>query len=210
MQAQLILTPVTSIMCLQGLPHLSCFAVCSTGRLSLHQRCLVATQQQLQSRLSCLQISCDDYFGWVKHFPSLKQIWSWIWNNLRLMNLTMISYVNSFPRIQPWFHNFLHSTEFTHEFMIMNLYMITLSWIHQHELRDKFIHMTSDIWFHDILDDHEFIYEFIYMKNIVKSYLKSCVPRFQMYRAKSKLNWNRPKSSSASKSLLWALILDLS
>ena len=23
-------------------------------------------------------------------------------------------------------------------------------------------------------------YEFIYMKNIVKSYLKSCVPRFQM------------------------------
>ena len=30
------------------------------------------------------------------------------------------------------------------------------------------------------------------------------------YRAKSKLNWNRPKSCSASESLLWALILDLS
>ena len=27
---------------------------------------------------------------------------------------------------------------------------------------------------------YEFIYEFMYMKNIVKSYLKSCVPRFQM------------------------------
>ena len=26
----------------------------------------------------------------------------------------------------------------------------------------------------------EFIYEFMYMKNIVKSYLNSCVPRFQM------------------------------
>ena len=25
----------------------------------------------------------------------------------------------------------------------------------------------------------EFIYEFMYMKNIVKSYLKLCVPRFQ-------------------------------
>ena len=27
---------------------------------------------------------------------------------------------------------------------------------------------------------YEFIFEFMYMKNIVKSYLKSCVPRFQM------------------------------
>ena len=27
---------------------------------------------------------------------------------------------------------------------------------------------------------YEFIYEFMYMKNIVKSYLKLCVPRFQM------------------------------
>ena len=31
----------------------------------------------------------------------------------------------------------------------------------------------------------EFIYEFMYMKNIVKSYLKSCVPRFQMFVAKA-------------------------
>ena len=62
----------------------------------------------------------------------------------------------------------------------------------------EFIHMNSDIWIHDILHDHEFIfefiswihmqhfmtyefiYEFMYMKNIVKSYLNSCVPRFQM------------------------------
>ena len=28
---------------------------------------------------------------------------------------------------------------------------------------------------------YEFIYEFMYMKNIVKSYLNSCVPRFQMF-----------------------------
>ena len=27
---------------------------------------------------------------------------------------------------------------------------------------------------------YELIYEFMYMKNIVKSYLKSCVPRFQI------------------------------
>ena len=27
---------------------------------------------------------------------------------------------------------------------------------------------------------YEFVYEFMYMKNIVKSYLKSSVPRFQM------------------------------
>ena len=27
---------------------------------------------------------------------------------------------------------------------------------------------------------YEFIYDFMYMKNIVKSYLQSCVPRFQM------------------------------
>ena len=27
---------------------------------------------------------------------------------------------------------------------------------------------------------YEFIYEYMYMKNIVKSYLNSCVPRFQM------------------------------
>ena len=74
--------------------------------------------------VSWLQRRGDDYFGWVKHFPSLKQIWSWIRNNLRLMNSTMISYVNSFPRIQPWFHYILHSTEFTHEFMIMILFFM--------------------------------------------------------------------------------------
>ena len=32
---------------------------------------------------------------------------------------------------------------------------------------------------------YEFIYEFMYMKNIVKSYLNSCVPRFQMQKAHS-------------------------
>ena len=124
------------------------------------------------------------------------------------MNSTMISYVNSYAGIQPWF--VLHSTEFTHEFMIMKSYMISLSWIHQHEFRDEFIHMNSDmiprysswslawihwhIWIH-IMNSYmiswswihmqhfmtyQFTYEFLCMKNILKSYLKSCVPRFQM------------------------------
>ena len=135
-----------------------------------------------------------------------------------LMNSTMISYVNSFPRIQPWFHDILYSTEFTYAFIILNSYMILLSWIYQHEFRDEFIHTNSDIcqWFHDILHDHEFIsefilwihigfhdhelwhfmtyefiYEFMYMKNTVKSYLKSCVPRFQMTPWQSCCAWPR-------------------
>ena len=45
----------------------------------------------------------------------------------------------------------------------MNSYKISWSWIHMWHF------MT-----------YEFIYEFMYMKNIVKSYLNSCVPRFQM------------------------------
>ena len=118
--------------------------------------------------------------------------------------------VNSYPGIQPWFHYILHSTEFTHEFMIINSYMISLSWIHLHKFRDEFIHIDFTefslysslswihIWIH-IMNSYkiswsfidmwhfmtcEIIYEFMYMKNILKSYLKirlkSCVPRFQM------------------------------
>ena len=45
--------------------------------------------------------------------------------------------------------------------MIMNSYMISLSWIHWHEFKDDFIHMNSDIWFHNVLHNHEFISEFI-------------------------------------------------
>ena len=37
---------------------------------------------------------------------------------------------------------------------------------------------------------YEFIYEFMYMKNIVKSYLKSCVPRFQMEILLNFWQWN--------------------
>ena len=50
----------------------------------------------------------------------------------------------------------------------MNSYKISWSWIHMWHF------MT-----------YEFIYEFMYMKNIVKSYLNSGVPRFQMLN----LNW---------------------
>ena len=126
-----------------------------------------------------------------KHFPSLKEIWSWIRNNLRLMNSTMISYVNSFPKIQPWFHDIIHSTEFTHEFIHMNSDMISWSWIHQHQFRGEFIHMNSDIWIHDILHNHEFISEFISWIHIrfhdheficdiswpMNSYMNSCIWR---------------------------------
>ena len=137
--------------------------------------------------VSWLQRRSDDYVEWVKHFPSLKEIWSWIRNNLRLMNSTMISYVNSFPKIQPWFHDIIHSTEFTH----MNSYMISWLWIHQHEFRGEFIHMNSDIWIHDILHNHEFISEFISWIHIrfhdheficdiswpMNSYMNSCIWR---------------------------------
>ena len=58
-----------------------------------------------------------------------------------------------------WIHIWIH---------IMNSYTISWSWIHMRHF------MT-----------YEFIYEFMYMKNIVKSYLKSCVPRFQMFKADS-------------------------
>ena len=102
----------------------------------------------------------------------------------------MISYVNSFPRIQSWFHKILHSTEFTHEFMIMNSYMISLSWIHQHEFRDEFIHMNSDmisrysswswiicefiLWIHIRFHDHEFIC-YISWPMTRNSYMNLCI-----------------------------------
>ena len=55
--------------------------------------------------------------------------------------------------------------------MIMNSYLNSY-----YEFKKDFMIMNSYATFHD----HEFIFEFMYMKNIVKSYLKSCVPRFQM------------------------------
>ena len=39
---------------------------------------------------------------------------------------------------------------------------------------------------------YEFMYEFMYMKNIVKSYLKSCVPRFQMDSEQPECQYNSP------------------
>ena len=46
---------------------------------------------------------------------------------------------------------------------------------------------------------YEFIYEFMYMKNIVKSYLKSCVPRFQMF-----VGGSRGRSQSVKPEALFA------
>ena len=122
-----------------------------------------------------------------------------------------------------WIHFQEFSHDFTiffialHGFMIMNSYMISLSWIHLHEFKDEFIHMNSDIWFHNILHDDEFISEFILlihirfydheficaiswpMNSFMNSciwrilwhqYLKSCVPRFQMKKTVAS-NWRR-------------------
>ena len=206
-------------MCLQGPPRPLCSAVsrCVAIAAELPGRHLAAATQQpyqLGLAVSWLPRRGDDYFGWVKHFRSLKQIWNWIRDNLRLMNSKMISYVNSFPRIQPWFQleDILHSTVFTYEFMnhdhqficdfiIMNSPSWIQRWIHAYE----FWHMMSimswysswswiHIWIHSMNSNkiswswihmrhfvtNEFIYKFMYMKNIVISYLKSCVWRFQM------------------------------
>ena len=107
----------------------------------------------------------------------------------------MKSYNNSLSWIQVWFHDILHNTEFTHEFIIMNSYMISLLWIQQHEFIYEFIHVNSDMWFHDILRDHEFISEFILWIHIrfhnheficsiswpMNSYMNSCI---------WKISWN--------------------
>ena len=66
----------------------------------------------------------------------------------------MNSDMNSRYSSWSWIHTWIH---------IMNSYKISWSWIHMWHF------MT-----------YEFIYEFMYMKNIVKSYLNSGVPRFQM------------------------------
>ena len=99
--------------------------------------------------------------------------------------------MNSWLWIYIWFHY--------HEFTSMNS-----------KMNSYILHMNSNIWFHVILHDHEFISkfilwihirfhdheficyiswpmnsymnnEFMYMKNIVKSYLESYVPRFQIW-----------------------------
>ena len=79
----------------------------------------------------------------------------------------MISYLNTFTTIQPWFHNIIHSNEFIDEFIIWILiwfhnYEFNCMKIDDDEILDEFIHIKSDIWFHYIIHDHEFISELIY------------------------------------------------
>ena len=88
--------------------------------------------------------------------------------------------MNSWLWIHTWFHHheftcmnskmnseshiWILTYDFTIFFMIMNSYLnsykISWSWIHM-------LHFMT----------YELIYEFMYMKNIVKSYLKLCVPK---------------------------------
>ena len=112
MQAQQISTPVMAlmaIMCLKGPPRPPCPVVHSTRQLLLQQSRLVATgteQQQHSSLRACSELTAKQ--GWwllwmSKTFSSLKQIWSWIRNYLRLKNST-------------WFHMWIHFQEFNHDF----------------------------------------------------------------------------------------------
>ena len=128
------------------------------------------------------------------------------WNRFEaeLMNLTMISYVNSFilAGIQPWFLDILHSTEliddfindFIYDFIYMNSAAWILRWIHIYEfwcmISQYFLWSWIQIWIHIMNPNkiswswihmlhfmtYEFRYEFMCTKNIVKSYLKSWVP----------------------------------
>ena len=90
-------------------PH---FAVRSNTLLLRSQQCCpdAIEQKQSSSLRAGSELTAKEghyYFGWVwweKHFPLLKQIWSWIQINLRLINSTMISYVNSYTVSQPWIH----------------------------------------------------------------------------------------------------------
>ena len=76
----------------------------------------------------------------------------------------MISRYSSWSCIHIWIH-------------ITNSFQISWSWIHM-------LHFIT----------YEFIWEFIYMKNTMKSYLISCVPRFQMHNLYPWLSSFKPES----------------
>ena len=79
-------------------PHSS--AVRIIRRLLSQQRRMVATEQQQHNNLmACSKLTAKK--GWLllwmcRTFSLTEKIWSWILINLRSMNLTIISYVNSF------------------------------------------------------------------------------------------------------------------
>ena len=101
-------------------------------------------------------------------------------NTLRFMNSTMIFNMNSFTRIQPWFHDILHSTEFTYQFMIMILYMISLSWIFIYD----FIILNSLAWIQRWIHIHKFWY-------MISRYSSRLWIRIWIYIMKSyKISWS--------------------
>ena len=120
-QAQLISTPVTSIMCLQGPPRPSCSVVRSTRRLPSQQRRLDATEQQPCSSLRA--------FSELTAKNSLTEI------NKKLNQEYFKIKINKFN------HDFICD-----EFISRNSAMISryssLHWIH------TWIHYYEFIWFH--------------------------------------------------------------
>ena len=113
--------------------------------------------------------------------------------------IAMNSHINSWLWIHIWFH------EFIYDFIIMNSLAWISRWIHIHMILQYSSWSWIHIWIHIInsykiswswihmrhLMTYEFIYEFMFMKNIVKSYLKSCVLRFQM------ISWHKSHVQSA-------------
>ena len=84
--------------------------------------------------------------------------------------ISLNSHTNSWLWIHIWFHDYEFidmNSQFTIFLMIMNSYM-----------NSYFVIMNSHTTFQDLWIQ---IWIHVYEENIVKSYLKWCVPRFQMY-----------------------------
>ena len=97
-----------------------------------------------------------------------------------------------------WVYTRIHDYEFIYDFIIMNSPFWIQRWIHTHEFWHMISWYSSWSWIHILIHimnsyriswswihmlhfmTYEFIHEFMYMKNIVKSDLKSFVPRFQI------------------------------
>ena len=62
--------------------------------------------------------------------------------------------------------------------------------------------MNSYATFHDLSLNYEFRFEFMYMKNVVKSYMKSGVPRLQMSSPSGPTGSPYQSSSAAQPGLL--------
>ena len=150
--------PASQAEALQVLPTLLCTAtpdICScSSSAQLLSLASSSSTAAIGLEVSWLQRRVYYFFEWVKYALSLKQIWSWIQIHSRLMNWTMISYVNSFIGIQPWITIFRvpHSTELVYEFIIwihiwfhINSAAWNWPWIQKPEFRNDFSSLNSEM-----------------------------------------------------------------